>query len=166
MTADAREPHRDEGADLLQALDAADKKEPAQHAKETSRPPNLARTGTPIAITPRPPALNVSPRHSYAARWSVSPHARVTHNEGGCAMKDNEILGQIGELIDEEHTLRRRLAAGELNSEEEHTRIRDLEESLDRCWDLLRQRRARRGAGEDPDDAAARPVGEVENYLQ
>ncbi|MFD0729917.1 DUF2630 family protein [Planotetraspora mira] len=81
-------------------------------------------------------------------------------------MKDNEILDQIGELIDEEHTLRRRLAAGELNSDEEHTRIRDLEESLDRCWDLLRQRRARRGAGEDPDDAAARPVGEVENYLQ
>ncbi|GAA4565226.1 hypothetical protein GCM10023193_38900 [Planotetraspora kaengkrachanensis] len=53
MTADAREPHRDEGADLLQALDAADKKEPAQHAKETSRRLNPARTATPMRPTPR-----------------------------------------------------------------------------------------------------------------
>jgi hypothetical protein len=37
---------------------------------------------------------------------------------------------------------------------------------LDRCWDLLRQRRARRDAGQNPDDAEARDPGTVENYLQ
>jgi hypothetical protein len=37
---------------------------------------------------------------------------------------------------------------------------------LDRCWDLLRQRRARRSAGEDPDDAQVRPTDVVEGYLQ
>ncbi|MEZ0072162.1 DUF2630 family protein [Planotetraspora sp. GP83] len=81
-------------------------------------------------------------------------------------MKDNEILGQINELIDEEHALRQRLAAGEVTTEEEHARIKSLEEDLDRCWDLLRQRRAHRNVGEDPDNAAPRPVSEVENYLQ
>ena len=81
-------------------------------------------------------------------------------------MKDDEILGQIGELIDEEHALRERLAAGELTSEEERARITSLEAALDRCWDLLRQRRGRRNVGEDPDNAAPRPVSEVENYQQ
>jgi hypothetical protein len=81
-------------------------------------------------------------------------------------MKDNEILGQIKELVDEEHVLRQRLTAGELTTEEEHNRIKYVEESLDRCWDLLRQRRARRNVGEDPDFAAPRPVSEVENYQQ
>ncbi|MGW5259777.1 DUF2630 family protein [Microbispora sp. NPDC004025] len=81
-------------------------------------------------------------------------------------MKDNDILKQISELVDEEHSLRERLVAGELTSEEEHDRISSLEEQLDRCWDLLRQRRARRDAGEDPDYASPRPVNEVENYTQ
>ncbi|GLW21428.1 MULTISPECIES: DUF2630 family protein [Microbispora] len=81
-------------------------------------------------------------------------------------MEDNQILGQIKDLVEEEHSLRERLVAGELTSEEEHARIASLEEQLDRCWDLLRQRRARREMGEDPDNAAPRPVSEVENYLQ
>jgi hypothetical protein len=81
-------------------------------------------------------------------------------------MKDTEILGQIKELVDEEHALRERLLGGELTSEEERGRITYIEESLDRCWDLLRQRRARRNVGEDPDFAAPRPVSEVENYQQ
>ncbi len=81
-------------------------------------------------------------------------------------MKDNEILGRISELIDEEHVLRERLAAGEVDSEDEHARIASLEDALDQCWDLLRQRRARRDAGEDPDYAAPRPVDEVEGYTQ
>ncbi|WP_405084328.1 DUF2630 family protein [Microbispora sp. NBC_01389] len=80
-------------------------------------------------------------------------------------MEDNQILGQIRDLVEEEHSLRERLVAGELTSEEEHSRIASLEEQLDRCWDLLRQRRARREMGEDPDNAAPRPVSEVENYL-
>ncbi|MEV7807730.1 DUF2630 family protein [Microbispora sp. NPDC088329] len=81
-------------------------------------------------------------------------------------MKDDEILKRISDLVDEEHSLRERLVAGELTSEEEHDRITSLEEQLDRCWDLLRQRRARRDAGEDPDHASPRPVNEVENYIQ
>ncbi|WP_169979124.1 MULTISPECIES: DUF2630 family protein [unclassified Microbispora] len=81
-------------------------------------------------------------------------------------MKDNDILKQISELVDEEHSLRERLVAGELTSEEEHDRISSLEEQLDRCWDLLRQRRARRDVGEDPDYASPRPADEVENYMQ
>jgi hypothetical protein len=81
-------------------------------------------------------------------------------------MQDSEILGRINTLVDEEHALRERLRKGELTAGEEHQRLRTLEEELDRCWDLLRQRRARRDAGENPDDAASRPAGEVEGYLQ
>ncbi|MCA2221655.1 DUF2630 family protein [Nonomuraea aurantiaca] len=81
-------------------------------------------------------------------------------------MRDNEILSKISDLVTEEHELRGRLSAGEVSSDEEHARVRELETALDQCWDLLRQRRARRDAGENPDGAKARPVGEVENYRQ
>ncbi|GAB1817022.1 DUF2630 family protein [Herbidospora sp. RD11066] len=80
-------------------------------------------------------------------------------------MQDKEILGRIGDLIDEEHELRSRISSGEASADD-HGRIKNLEESLDQCWDLLRQRRARRGVGENPDGAAARPVSEVEGYIQ
>ncbi len=81
-------------------------------------------------------------------------------------MQDNEILGRIHRLVDEEHSLRERLQSGDLTESEEHQRLTALETELDQCWDLLRRRRARRAAGEDPDDAEARPTGEVEGYLQ
>ncbi|GAB3987420.1 DUF2630 family protein [Actinoallomurus acanthiterrae] len=81
-------------------------------------------------------------------------------------MQDNEILGHINELVDEEHTLRERLQKGDLTAAEEHQRLRSLEVQLDQCWDLLRQRRARRDVGEDPEGAESRPEGEVEGYLQ
>ena len=81
-------------------------------------------------------------------------------------MSDKEILGHIDELIQTEHELRTKLAAGELSTEEEHARLKATEEALDQCWDLLRQRRARREFGEDPGAAAARPASEVEGYLQ
>ena len=81
-------------------------------------------------------------------------------------MRDNEILSTISALVDEEHELRSRLRNGELAGDEEHERVKQLEVALDQCWDLLRQRRARRGAGEDPDGAAARPADQVENYRQ
>jgi hypothetical protein len=81
-------------------------------------------------------------------------------------MQDSEILGRIHGLVDEEHTLRERLQQGDLTADEEHQRLKSLEQELDQCWDLLRQRRARRDAGEDPDDATSRPTGEVEGYLQ
>lgn len=81
-------------------------------------------------------------------------------------MDDKEILSNIDELIKTEHELRTRLAAGQLTSDEEHEQLRATEEQLDQCWDLLRQRRARREFGEDPAGSAARPVSEVEGYLQ
>lgn len=81
-------------------------------------------------------------------------------------MQDNEILSRIKDLVAEEHSLRERLQSGELSTDDEHARVKDLEVALDQCWDLLRQRRARRGAGEDPDVASARPASEVEGYQQ
>jgi hypothetical protein len=81
-------------------------------------------------------------------------------------MDDKQILGHIDELIRSEHELRAKLAAGQLSSGEEQARLRSTEEALDQCWDLLRQRRARREFGEDPGESDARPASEVEGYLQ
>jgi len=79
---------------------------------------------------------------------------------------DNEILGHIDDLIQTEHELRAKLAAGELPAPEEQARLRSAEAALDQCWDLLRQRRARREFGEDPAETKPRPAPEVEGYLQ
>jgi len=81
-------------------------------------------------------------------------------------MDDKEILARINGLIETEHELRGQLAAGTLSSELEHERLRSAEEALDQCWDLLRQRRARRQYGESPEGAEVRPVTEVEGYQQ
>ena len=81
-------------------------------------------------------------------------------------MDDKEILARIGDLIQTEHSLRTRLAAGELTNNEEQAALKSAEEALDQCWDLLRQRRARREFGEDENDAEPRPASEVEGYLQ
>ena len=80
-------------------------------------------------------------------------------------MDDIDIVHRIGELSDEEHALERS-HAGEPLSDEDLERMRALEVALDQCWDLLRQRRARRNAGEDPDAAEARPETVVEHYQQ
>jgi hypothetical protein len=80
-------------------------------------------------------------------------------------MDDAGLLEQINALVHEEHTLREQLQAGTIESDEEHARLRDLEVQLDQCWDLLRQRRARRQYGEDPEAAQVRPAGEVEGYV-
>jgi Protein of unknown function (DUF2630) len=81
-------------------------------------------------------------------------------------MDDKSVLHRINALVDEEHHLRTRLAAGEISADEEHARLRELEESLDQCWDLLRRRRAAREFGNDPDAEQARPADEVEGYMQ
>ena len=81
-------------------------------------------------------------------------------------MDDKQIMAHIDELIETEHKLRQRLADGELSNTEEHQQLRSTEEALDQCWDLLRQRRARREFGENPNEANARPAGEVEGYMQ
>ena len=81
-------------------------------------------------------------------------------------MDDKQILSHIDELIATEHELRDKLASGALTTAEEHEQLKRTEDALDQCWDLLRQRRARRQYGEDPGVADARPVPEVENYMQ
>jgi hypothetical protein len=78
---------------------------------------------------------------------------------------DRGIHDQISDLVAQEHELRARLQAGEIDPAEEHARLRDLEAQLDQCWDLLRQREALRAAGGDPAQASVRPVNEVEGYL-
>ncbi len=77
---------------------------------------------------------------------------------------DPSIQDHITSLIDEEHRLRGALQAGEITVDEEHARLRSVEVELDQCWDLLRQRRAKREFGEDPDEAEVRSERTVEGY--
>ena len=80
-------------------------------------------------------------------------------------MDDQEIIETIDRLVAEEHSLREN-PPGEVRSEEEAARLQALEVSLDQCWDLLRQRRAKRQYGNDSDDATVRDPGIVEHYRQ
>ena len=77
---------------------------------------------------------------------------------------DISIQHHISSLIDEERKLRSALQAGSIPLDEEHDRLRRLEVELDQCWDLLRQRRARREFGQDPDGAEVRSERTVEGY--
>jgi len=81
-------------------------------------------------------------------------------------MDDSQLIARIGELVAEEHRLEREIAAEPSVDARARQRVADLEVALDQCWDLLRQRRARRRAGEDPDAAAVREPGTVESYEQ
>ena len=80
-------------------------------------------------------------------------------------MADEQIHGAIDEMVAEEHDLWQREAAGQA-SDADRQRLEALRVSLDQCWDLLRQRRARRDAGENPDGAEVRPADVVERYQQ
>jgi hypothetical protein len=75
-------------------------------------------------------------------------------------MTDEEILDRIHELVDAERDLR--TGGGPVDAD----RMQRLEETLDQCWDLLRQRRAKEEFGQDPDDAQVRDVRTVEGYQQ
>ena len=74
---------------------------------------------------------------------------------------DEGVLKRIERLVTEEQELRARTTPGD-----EAQRLESLQVELDQCWDLLRQRRARREFGEDPDAAKVRPAAVVENYEQ
>jgi len=76
--------------------------------------------------------------------------------------KDQTVLGHIDQLVKEEERL---YGQGEL-SVDDRKRLSDSKVELDQCWDLLRQRRALREFGEDPDKAKVRPAKTVENYEQ
>ncbi|MEA2498972.1 MAG: hypothetical protein QOH26_1377 [Actinomycetota bacterium] len=80
-------------------------------------------------------------------------------------MANDEALMGIEQLAHEEHALREAEGHRSL-SEDERKRLVWLEERLDQCWDLLRQRRALLDAGRDPDDASVRGVDTVEHYKQ
>ena len=80
-------------------------------------------------------------------------------------MDDSQIHGSIEQLVAEEHELWERESGGNA-SDDDRRRLEEIRLSLDQCWDLLRQRRARRDAGQDPDTAAAREPRVVEGYEQ
>jgi hypothetical protein len=76
--------------------------------------------------------------------------------------RDQSVLEHINALVAEEEQL---YARGQLG-ESEQERLASLRVELDRCWDLLRQRRALREFGKNPDEAKVRPASVVENYEQ
>jgi hypothetical protein len=80
-------------------------------------------------------------------------------------MDETQIHTRIESLVAEEHELWEREASGNAG-EAERRRLDELKISLDQCWDLLRQRRALREAGFDPDVAAVRSPEVVERYEQ
>ena len=80
-------------------------------------------------------------------------------------MADDDVLANIQQLSDEEHELYERHRRGTPLTDDEQRRMHELEARLDQCWDLLRQRRAKREFGENPDDAEARSAETVEGYL-
>ena len=79
-------------------------------------------------------------------------------------MDDKDLIERINELANEEHELFQKESRGEVD-DAERERIEQLQVTLDQCWDLLHQRRARRNAGLDPDDAEVRDARTVEGYL-
>jgi hypothetical protein len=84
-------------------------------------------------------------------------------------MDDQSILSRIEALVREEHALQGREegdAAREQALDADRRRLEDVSVELDRCWDLLRQRRALRDAGADPDEAHVRDRDTVEKYWQ
>ena len=80
-------------------------------------------------------------------------------------MDDQDVIDRINELAHEEHSLYEKASTDEGLQQSEHDRLKFLEVQLDRCWDLLHQRRARRNAGLDPDDAEVRDPATVEGYV-
>lgn len=77
-------------------------------------------------------------------------------------MMDDDLLARIKTLVDEEHAL----STDDESPSERSARRSELEAQLDQCWDLLRQRQARREFGGRPAAAESRPASQVEGYLQ
>jgi hypothetical protein len=77
-------------------------------------------------------------------------------------MEDSTVLQHIKKLVAKEEAL---YSKSDLSGEDKH-RLHKMEVELDQCWDLLRQRRALRDVGKNPDDAELRPSRIVENYEQ
>jgi hypothetical protein len=80
-------------------------------------------------------------------------------------MDDNDVIANISALVEEEHALAHELEGRSVTAEDK-ARLQKLEVALDQCWDLLRQRRARRQYGDDPEAARGRDESTVEGYWQ
>jgi len=80
-------------------------------------------------------------------------------------VNDPQIHSSIEQLVAEEHELWERESSGNATEDDRH-RLKTVQVSLDQCWDLLRQRRARRDAGLDPEAAEERSPNVVEGYQQ
>lgn len=80
-------------------------------------------------------------------------------------MDDQQVIDRIDKLVQEEEALLHR-HEGEGLDDDEHARLEELQVQLDKAYDYLRQRRALRDSGEDPDDASMRDGGTVESYEQ
>jgi len=117
----------------------------------------------------RPPPLTL-PALPIRHEWrSVAPKVGVTATCAtreeptvGAVVDDEDVLARIDALVEEEHQLR----SGDEGVARNSARLSELEVRLDQCWDLLRQRRARREFGEDPGDVHVRSVDTVEHYEQ
>ena len=105
-----------------------------------------------IAATAQSIALRTAPSATIKRKL-------VVNTREAKLMDDKTILDQIHDLVSEEKTLRN---SGHGLSGDQRQRLQSLEEQLDQCWDLLRQRRAREESGENPDAARPRAVNEVE----
>lgn len=84
-------------------------------------------------------------------------------------MTDESVAARIERLVAEEHDLLQQEQRDRTDTnrlDQDHDRLEDVRVELDRCWDLLRQRRALRDAGGDPDDAEVRDADVVEKYQQ
>jgi hypothetical protein len=79
-------------------------------------------------------------------------------------MDDQDIIEQINQLAHEEHELFQKESNGQ-GDDTDKERLKALEVTLDQCWDLLHQRRARKAAGLDPDQAEVRDARTVEGYV-
>jgi Protein of unknown function (DUF2630) len=80
-------------------------------------------------------------------------------------MSDDQIHGTIEQLVAEEHELWQKESA-DTATDADRQRLRQVKVSLDQCWDVLRQRRALREAGQNPEAAEVRRTDVVENYEQ
>ena len=89
----------------------------------------------------------------------------IANSRNARSLPEDVRFVSVDELVAEEHKLRSK-SSGQGLSQDDRNRLRLLEEQLDQCWDLLRQRRARTEAGEDPSEAHVRSRNEVEGYLQ
>ena len=81
-------------------------------------------------------------------------------------MDDRDLIRRISDLMQADHELENAGARHGGLDEAEQARLDALNVQLDQCWDLLRQRRGRRHAGEDPDTAKVRDARVVEGYQQ